>query len=67
MINVAQMDAPALWGNMMEVHLTGNVQAYGYVGTPEELEAVYNYLLDVIVGKPIPDVPQDWIERWTYY
>ena len=66
-INVATMDAAALWGVIMEVHLTGYVQAYGFVGTPAELEATYDYLLEVIAGKPIPDVPQDWIERWTYY
>jgi len=57
-INVAPMDEVALRAVIMEVHLTGYVTAYRQVATNEELEIIYKYLLDNILGKPIPEVPQ---------
>jgi len=66
-INVVGMDYTALWANMFEVHLTGYVTAYGVVATEPEMELIFQYLLNTFVGMPVPDVPQSWIERWTYY
>jgi hypothetical protein len=61
------MDQVALYANMFDVHLHGYVLAYGVVATEPEMQLIYQYLLDTFVGMPVPDVPQSWIERWTYY
>ncbi len=67
-INVAFMDDVALKANMMEVHLTGYVTAYGVVAPEAEMILIYEYLRDTIMGKPVPDnIPESWIQRWTYY
>ena len=61
------MGPEGLRGSVMEAHLSGYPTAYGTVATREELQLIYDYLVKSFDGKPIPELPQDWIEKWTYY
>ncbi|MFH1483102.1 MAG: hypothetical protein ABIG98_02435 [Chloroflexota bacterium] len=51
----------------MVIHLTGYATVYGFIATEPELQLVYDYLLKSFDGKPVPELPQAWIDKWGYY
>jgi hypothetical protein len=48
-------------------HVSGVPTTWGVVGTTEELTLVYTYLANALFGKPVPDLPAEWIAKWSYY
>ncbi len=61
------MGPEGLKGSVMVIHLTGYATTYGYIATEAELKLVYEYLVNAFDGKPIPELPQAWIDKWGYY
>jgi mannose-1-phosphate guanylyltransferase len=61
------MGADGLYGSVVIAHSEGYPTTYGYIATVDELKAIAEYLIASFDGKPIPDLPQAWIDRWTYY
>lgn len=55
------MDKAALWGaRLMHLNLINGF-------TEEQADIIFNYLADNFSGKQIPELPEDWIARWTFY
>jgi len=48
-------------------HLSGMPITWGVVGTAEELQLVYDYLVKALYGKEIPVLPDVWVANWSYY
>ena len=61
------MGPEGLRGSVMVIHLTGYATTYGFIATEPELQLVYDYLVAAFDGKPIPELPQAWIDKWGYY
>jgi len=61
------MGPAGLAGSVTREHFDGYPSTYGFIGSVAELQTITDYLLASFDGKPVPDLPQSWIEKWTYY
>jgi hypothetical protein len=61
------MEASSLKAELLNSHLNGYAASYGYIGTEQELSSIADYLIASFTGKPVPTLPQSWIDRWSYY
>ena len=66
-VGTVTYEPDGLRNQLVKEHLEGYPTVYGVVGTKEQLQLVYEYLVKAFPDKIIPELPQGWIERWTYY
>ena len=59
-----RIKSQVLWA-AADSHLAGYATVPGI--KKEEINIIFQYLIDSFQGKPMPELPEDWIARWSYY
>ena len=65
-VEACTTEAASLRAVLLNGHLNDYAASYRYIAAQQELSAIADYLIASFTGKPVPTLPQAWIERWSY-